>query len=294
MDFINSSGEGALRLMAFAGIFAVMAVLELAAPKRGLAYTKSQRWFTNIAIAGIDSIIVRLMALFFIPLAAVAAAMWADTMRLGVLNWLTWPSWLELIIALILLDLAIYGQHVASHKIPLLWQVHKVHHADVDIDVTTAIRFHPIEIAISMLWKILVVLALGPTAATVVIFEVILNGCAMFNHANIALPLRLDKFIRTLVVTPDFHRVHHSVIGRETNSNYGFSLSIWDRLFNTYLAQPAKGHENMTVGLPEYQTPKPTWLAWSLSVPFHSRSQRATSKTAQSALKGKYRNSNSS
>jgi len=271
MNLYASLGEGAVRLATFAAIFAVMALLELAIPKRKLGHAKGARWFTNIAIGGLDTLVVRLMALFVVPLAAVSAALWAEAQGWGLLNWTALPGWLETLIALLVLDLAIYGQHVASHKVPLFWKLHQMHHSDVDIDVTTAVRFHPIEIGLSMLWKIVVVLALGPAAAAVVLFEVILNGCAMFNHANVHLPPALDGFLRLFVVTPDFHRVHHSIIHRETDSNYGFNLSVWDRLFDTYVAQPAKGHEGMTIGLQEYQSEEPTGLFWSLALPFARR-----------------------
>jgi sterol desaturase/sphingolipid hydroxylase (fatty acid hydroxylase superfamily) len=270
METIGNIGEGAVRLGIFAGIFAVMALLELLIPSRKLDHAKGARWFTNIAIGGIDSLIVRLMALFVIPLAAVSAALWAETQNWGLFNWTDWPQWIEIAIAVVVLDLAIYGQHVASHKIPMLWALHQMHHSDVDFDVTTAIRFHPIEIALSMLWKIVVVLALGSAALAVVIFEVILNGCAMFNHSNIQLPKWLDGLLRLAIVTPDFHRVHHSVIHAETDSNYGFNLSIWDRLFGTYIPQPREGHQGMTIGLSTYQSKAPTGLVWSLKLPFAS------------------------
>ena len=277
-----------MRLAAFAAIFAVMALLELLSPKRALNHSKAARWFTNIAIAGLGAFLVRLMALMVLPLAAVAAAIWAQSQGWGLLNWAALPAWIEIVLAFVVLDLAIYGQHVASHKIPMLWQLHQMHHSDVDIDVTTAVRFHPIEVGLSMLWKIIVVLALGPAAATVVLFEVILNGCAIFNHANVNLPPALDRVLRWLIVTPDFHRVHHSAVGSETDSNYGFNLAIWDRLFGTYIAQPENGHHGMTIGLKIYQSEEPTGLLWSLSLPFarHKPSRRAR-RAAHSKRSGK-------
>lgn len=265
--------ETALRLGAFVGIFIVMALLELLLPRRTLNQSKGQRWFTNLAIAGIDSLIVRLMALFVVPLAAVATALWAQTKGYGVFNATDWPAWLEITLAIILLDLAIYAQHVVSHLFPPLWRLHKVHHTDLDFDVTTAVRFHPIEIALSMLWKMVVVLALGADPLAVVLFEVILNGCATFNHSNVSLPQPLDRIIRTLVVTPDMHRVHHSIYRREHDSNYGFNLSVWDRMFRTYTDQPEDGHKGMTIGLSEYQSEKPTGLVWSLALPFRKPEQ---------------------
>ena len=268
MELFDTISEGVLRFTAFAGIFAIMAFLELMLPKRKLGHSKAGRWFTNIAIGGIDSLIVRLMATFFIPIVAVSAALWAETAGWGLLNGLDWPAWVEILVALIALDLAIYVQHVASHKFPILWRIHRVHHSDVDFDVTTAVRFHPIEIALSMLYKVVLVLGIGPSVLAVILFEVILNGCAMFNHANVDLPRTLDRLLRIFVVTPDMHRVHHSILKLETDSNYGFNLSIWDRLFRTYRAQPEKGHRNMTIGLPDQQSTQPTRLLWSLSFPF--------------------------
>jgi sterol desaturase/sphingolipid hydroxylase (fatty acid hydroxylase superfamily) len=181
-------------------------------------------------------------------------------------------------VAVLVLDLAIWGQHWASHKVPLFWRLHQVHHADRDIDVTTAVRFHPVEIALSMLWKIVVVVPLGAPPLAVFLFEVILNACAMFNHANIALPQWLDRILRLLVVTPDMHRVHHSVLRREHNTNYGFNLSVWDRLFRTYTAQPEGGHQGMTIGLPPYQSEAPTRFGWSLWLPFGRQASQARNK----------------
>lgn len=263
--------EGLIRFSAFAGVFIVMALLEMALPKRDLSQPKSHRWFTNILIAGVDSLVVRLMSMLAVPLVALAAALYAESRGWGLFNVVSLPIWLEFVVAIIVLDFAIYVQHVASHKIPVLWRLHQVHHSDVDIDVTTAIRFHPIEIALSMLYKIVLVFLLGPAAVAVVAFEVLLNGCAMFNHANVALPKWLDSILRTFLVTPDMHRVHHSIIHRETDSNYGFSLSIWDKMFRTYNAQPQDGHLGMTIGLDTYQDDRPTRFSWSILLPFRSR-----------------------
>lgn len=268
MDWQSEISEGFIRFGVFAAVFLCMALLELLIPKRELQHSKPSRWITNIAIGGIDSLVVRLMAALTVPLAAIAAAIWAESKGWGVLNWLEWPVWIETVIVIIVLDFAIYVQHFASHKIPILWQIHRVHHSDVDFDVTTAVRFHPIEIALSMLYKILVIFALGGPAFAVFLFEIILNGCAMFNHSNIDLPKWLDRALRTIIVTPDMHRVHHSVIHKETDSNYGFNLSVWDRLCRTYRPQPEKGHLGMTIGLKAHQNDKPTGLAWSLIFPF--------------------------
>jgi sterol desaturase/sphingolipid hydroxylase (fatty acid hydroxylase superfamily) len=211
------------------------------------------------------------MAMLAVPVAAVAAAFYVQNHQIGLLNQVAWPEWFKILVALLVLDLAIWAQHLASHKIPLFWRLHQVHHADRDIDVTTAVRFHPVEIALSMLWKIVVVAVLGASPLAVFLFEVILNACAMFNHANVALPRTLDRVLRLLVVTPDMHRVHHSVLRSEHNRNYGFNLSLWDRLFRTYLAQPQAGHQGMTIGLDPYQTEAPTRFAWSLALPFRKR-----------------------
>lgn len=268
MDDFSTISEGTIRLSAFIGIFLAMALLELAAPRRKQSASKRKRWTTNLLIGGTGVLVVRLMALLAVPVVAVAAAVWAQESGWGLLNRTNWPGWIEIILALLVLDLAIYGQHVASHKIPLFWRLHKVHHTDVDFDVTTAVRFHPVEIALSMLWKIVVVLALGASPWAVVLFEIILNGCAMFNHANIAMPGWLDRAIRLFIVTPDMHRVHHSVYRDEHDTNFGFNLSVWDRLFRTYTPQPRDGHAGMTIGIRKYLGEKPTWFLWSLRLPF--------------------------
>jgi len=287
MDSLNTIGVAPLRLAAFIGIFVLMALLELALPRRTPGQGKAARWFTNLMMAGIGSLVVKLMAMLSAPLAAFATAFWAQSQGWGLLNWMNsspgWPGWPEVLFAMVILDLAIYGQHVVSHKIPLLWRLHKVHHTDVDFDVTTAVRFHPVEIALSMLWKIVVVLALGASPAAVLLFEVTLNGCAMFNHANVHLPLWLDRIIRMIIVTPDMHRVHHSIYQSEHDSNYGFNLSVWDRLFRTYTAQPQDGHLEMAIGQKNHLDENPKNLFWSLMLPF-ARSKNAS---AQKKLKGK-------
>lgn len=256
--------ESVLRLSVFAGIFLLAMMAETILPRRSRVLPRARRWVANIAIVIIDTVALRLL----MPLIAVGAALIAAEQGWGLFNILTLPDGLAVLFAVIALDLAIYGQHVASHKIPVLWALHKVHHADRDIDVTTALRFHPVEILASMLYKIVVVIALGAPVAAVIIFEVLLNACAMFNHANLKLPASADKMLRLFLVTPDMHRVHHSVLHDETDSNYGFCLPWWDRLFRTYKAQPDAGHDNMTIGLPDYQTDKPASLFWSLWLPF--------------------------
>jgi len=264
MDGLIGQSDGPIRLAVFLGVFLAMALVELLWPKRTLSVSKGKRWLTNLGISVTDSLVLRLMAMLAVPVAAVAAAFYAQAHQIGLLNNVAWPQWLKIVVALLALDLAIWAQHLASHKVPLFWRLHQVHHADRDIDVTTAVRFHPVEIALSMLWKIVVVVPLGASPLAVFLFEVILNACAMFNHANIALPAWLDGVLRMFVVTPDMHRVHHSVLRREHDSNYGFNLSLWDRLFRTYTAQPEAGHQGMTIGLTPYQSEAPTKLGWSL------------------------------
>jgi len=283
MDGLLGQSAGVIRLVVFAFVFLVMALIELAAPKRRLIAPKGRRWLTNLGISITGTVLIRLMAMLAVPLAAIAAASYAEAHGIGLLNQLAWPEWLKVVVALLALDLAIWAQHLASHKIPLFWRLHRVHHADRDIDVTTAVRFHPIEIGLSMLWKIAVVMALGAAPLAVFLFEVILNACAMFNHANIALPSWFDRLLRLLVVTPDMHRVHHSVLWREHDANYGFNLSVWDRLFRTYVAQPEGGHQSMTIGLTPYQSEAPTRFAWSLLLPFAQQKSEA----AQKKLMGK-------
>ncbi|HUW73767.1 MAG TPA: sterol desaturase family protein [Methyloceanibacter sp.] len=268
MDNLFGQGDSLIRLGAFAGVFLVMALIELAWPKRALIVSKGRRWLTNVGISVTAALVLRLMAALVVPVAAISAAFYAQRNGIGLLNTLAWPEWVKIAVALAALDLAIWAQHLVSHKVPILWRLHRVHHADRDIDVTTAVRFHPIEIALSMLWKIVVVVPLGASPLAVFLFEVILNACAMFNHANIALPGWVDRPLRLLIVTPDMHRVHHSVLRPEHDSNYGFNLSLWDRVFKTYTAQPEGGHQGMTIGLTPYQSEDPTRFGWSLLLPF--------------------------
>ena len=255
--------EATARLTVFLTVFAAMALWELGRPLRLGAAARPRRWSTNLALVVIDTIVVRLL----FPAAAVGAALDAEAMGWGLFNLIEAPLWLAVILSFLLLDLAIWAQHLITHKIPILWRFHRVHHADRDIDVTTAIRFHPVEIALSMLLKIGLVYLLGPPAIGIIAFEIILNGTAMFNHANIRLPMSLDAALRRILVTPDMHRVHHSVHRREHDSNYGFALSIWDRMFGTYIAQPEVRHEDMQIGL-EWQDDRPSKLGWSLMLPF--------------------------
>ena len=212
MDGLIGQSDGLIRLAIFAFVFVAMALIELLWPKRKLLVSKRRRWLTNFGISVTGTILLRLMAMLAVPVAAIAAAFYAEAHGIGLLNQVAWPAWIKIVVALIVLDLAIWAQHWASHKVPLFWRLHQVHHADRDIDVTTAIRFHPVEIGLSMLWKIVVVVPLGAAPLAVFLFEVILNACAMFNHANIALPQWLDRIVRLFIVTPDMHRVHHSVL----------------------------------------------------------------------------------
>ncbi len=261
--------EATIRLTIFLGLFTLFAVIEALAPRRAQSEPRGRRWLTNWGMTVLNTVTLRALAVG-LPLLAVGAAVDAGQNGWGILNNVDLPAWIEVIFAILFLDFAIWLQHLITHKIPILWRLHRVHHADRDIDVTTAIRFHPVEIALSMLLKIGIVYLLGPAAIAVILFEILLNGTAMFNHANMRLPLALDRMVRMVLVTPDMHRVHHSDIRAEHDSNYGFAMSIWDRLFGTYVDQPSKGHEGMTIGL-QWQDDKPSRLAWSLQLPFQKR-----------------------
>ena len=258
--------EALIRLAIFLGLFAVFAAIEAGAPRRARTQPRRTRWITNWAIIACDTLSLRALALA-LPLLAVGAALDADARGWGLMNALDMPLWVGVLATILIFDFAIWLQHLVTHKVPILWRIHRVHHADRDIDVTTAIRFHPVEIVLSMLLKIGLVYSLGPPALGIILFEIVLNGTAMFNHANIRLPLALDAVLRRLLVTPDMHRVHHSCLRGEHDSNYGFALSIWDRIFGTYVAQPVKGHEGMTIGL-QWQDERPSRLGWSLALPF--------------------------
>jgi sterol desaturase/sphingolipid hydroxylase (fatty acid hydroxylase superfamily) len=258
--------EAAIRLGFFLGLFALFAAAEAIWPRRTRAFPRSGRWGTNLAFAAIDAGALRLLALA-LPLLAVGAAVDAQAAGWGLFNALAWPVWAEALAAILLLDAAIWAQHWASHHVPLFWRFHRVHHADRDFDVTTAVRFHPVEILASMGLKIGLVYLIGPPAWAVVVFEVLLNGTALFNHANLRLPPQLDALLRLVLVTPDLHRVHHSVHRDEHDSNFGFCLSVWDRLAGTYRAEPRDGHEAMVLGL-AWQDDRPARLGWSLRLPF--------------------------
>ncbi|AZV76708.1 sterol desaturase family protein [Parasedimentitalea marina] len=258
--------ETTLRLSIFLGLFALFAYAEHLAPRRERRLPRKGRWVTNLVMSGLNTVTLNALAIG-LPLLAVGAALNAQSSGWGLFNMVELPNVIELTLAVLILDLAIWLQHLITHKIPLLWRLHRVHHADRDMDVTTAVRFHPVEIALSMLLKVGLIYLLGPSAVAVVLFEIILNGTAMFNHSNLRLPPAVDRIVRLVLVTPDMHRVHHSAQRTEHDSNYGFALSIWDRVFRTYVAQPSKGQDQMTVGL-HWQDDRPAQLGWSLLLPF--------------------------
>lgn len=260
--------EVVIRLGFFFGILLLIALWELAAPRRVLTVSKVLRWTNNLGLVAFNTVVLRLL----FPAAAVGMAAFAAEQGWGIFNYFEVPFWLAVAVSVIAMDLVIYLQHVMVHAVPLLWRLHRVHHADLDYDVTTGARFHPIEIVLSMLLKFATIIVLGPPLVAVVLFEVILNGLALFNHGNIRLPLGLDRVLRLLVVTPDMHRVHHSVEDDETNSNFGFNLSLWDRLFGTYRAQPRGGHEGMTIGIRRFRTTaESSRLDGLLLMPFRGR-----------------------
>ena len=258
--------EAVYRLGVFVTLYVLFASLETLLPKRERKQARTRRWFTNWGLIIIDTVALRAMAIL-VPAMAVGAAIDANINQIGLFNKLNWNSWVEAILVILLFDFAIWLQHLITHKIPVLWRLHRVHHSDRDMDVTTAIRFHPIEILLSMLLKIGLVYALGPAAWAVLLFEIILNGTAMFNHANIRLTPKLDRLIRTVMVTPDMHRIHHSSKRHEHDSNYGFSITLWDRIFRTYIDDVDGGDAAITVGL-QWQDDAPAKLGWSLLLPF--------------------------
>ena len=248
--------EPNLRLAVFLGVLAAMALWEIAAPRRRREIPRVIRWTNNLALVVVDTAILRLT----FPILAVGLAAMAEERGWGLFNNFDAPVWVSIVVSMLLLDLAIYLQHVMFHAVPGLWRLHRMHHADLDFDVTTGLRFHPLEILISMGIKLAAVAALGPPAVAVLLFEILLNATALFNHANINLPRPIDRVLRLIVVTPDMHRVHHSVNPIETNSNFGFNLPWWDRLLGTYRAQPAKGHHGMDIGIEQFRTRRDLWL----------------------------------
>jgi sterol desaturase/sphingolipid hydroxylase (fatty acid hydroxylase superfamily) len=265
MESVLVAREPALRLAAFAAVFAVMAFWELLAPRRARTLGRLQRWPANLSIVVLNTLIVRLL----FPAAAAGVALAVESRGWGLLTLAGLPGWAAVVAGVVLLDLAVYLQHVLFHAVPALWRLHRMHHADLDIDVTTGARFHPVEILLSLAIKFAVIAAFGVPPVAVVVFEILLNATSMFNHSNVRIPSPLERLLRTLVVTPDMHRVHHSIERDETDSNFGFNLSVWDRLFRTYRAQPRAGHEGMTIGIAEFRTTAEcSSLIGMLAVPF--------------------------
>lgn len=264
MDEVLLTHEPLIRLGFFVGVLALMAGWELLAPRRPQAIGRVLRWPNNLGIVVVDTLLLRLV----FPTAAVGFALFVEERGWGLFNAVAMPGWLALVASVLILDFAIYLQHVLFHAVPALWRLHRMHHTDLEFDVTTGLRFHPVEILISMGIKLAVVAALGPPAAAVLIFEVLLNATSMFNHGNVRIPTGLDRVLRCFVVTPDMHRVHHSVLPHETNSNFGFNLPWWDRLLGTYRAQPGAGHEGMTIGIGLFREPRELRLDRLLLQPF--------------------------
>lgn len=264
MSELLLNNEPIVRLSAFAAVFTVMSLWEVLAPRRVQGIGRTARWPGNLGVVVLDTVLVRIL----FPTTAVGLALLAEAKGFGLFN--VWPlaSWIGVVVSVVILDLVIYLQHVLFHAVPALWRLHRMHHADLEFDLTTGARFHPIEILLSMPIKLAVIGALGAPAVAVLIFEVLLNATAMFNHSNVRLPAPVDRVLRWLVVTPDMHRVHHSIVVRETNSNFGFNLPWWDRLFGTYRAQPEAGQEGMTIGVKEIRDPGEQRLDRMLTQPF--------------------------
>ena len=255
-----------LRLTFFLSILIILIMAEILFPKKKRIHNRKDRWITNGLITLINTASVNIVHIA-IPLIAIVAAIDVSNGKMGLFNIINFPIWIEIILTVIILDFIIWGQHLLSHKIPFVWRFHRMHHTDRDLDVTTAVRFHPFEIIFSMFIKITSIYILGASAIAVIIFEIMLNGMAMFNHANLRIPFRIENILRKFIVTPDLHRIHHSIYIDEHNKNFGFSLSIWDKIFKCYLDQPRYGHKDMKLGL-KWQNDKPTKLGWSLWIPF--------------------------
>ena len=270
---VATAAEPIIRLGCFLGVLMLMALWEGLTPRRPQSIKRLLRWPNNVGLVVLNTFVVRLM----FPFAAVGMAFLAQTKGWGLFNIVPIPAWLAIPGAVLLLDLTLYGQHVVFHAVPFLWRLHRMHHADLEFDVTTGLRFHPGEIAVSMLIKLAAVVVLGLAPIAVLIFEVVLNATSMFNHGNVLLPAQIDRVLRLFVVTPDMHRIHHSIDRRETDSNFGFNVPWWDRLFGTYRAQPALGHDRMTLGIDRFREPRELWLDRMLwqplrhDVPAHNR-----------------------
>ena len=271
----------ALRLIPFVTILCTMLLWETLAPRRTRVESRSLRTLHNLLLTVVNSLALKLVPI----LSAVGAASLAEDYHVGLLHWIDLPIWLDWVLAIVLFDLLIYWQHVAAHHVPMLWMVHRVHHADHDLDASSGLRFHPLEILFSMLVKTLGAIVLGAPPEAILLFEIILNGCALFNHSNIHLPLPLERFLRVLIVTPDMHRIHHSVERDETNSNYGFNIAVWDRLFGTYRDQPRGDQATLKLGLPEYPDARQTMPVWAmLMMPFRTpmlEAEQATGDLSQ-------------
>ena len=263
---MSANLEMAVRVGGAAAVFAAMALWEWLAPRRAMTVGRRPRWPGNLGILAVDIVAVRLL----VPTAAVGVALIAAAHGWGLFTLLGLPAWAAILLGVIALDLTIYIQHVVFHHVPLLWRLHRMHHADLDIDVTTGLRFHPLEILLSLAIKMAAVVTLGVPALGVLAFEVLLNATAMFNHSNVRLPPRLEPLARWLIVTPQMHQVHHSIERVETDSNFGFNLPWWDRLFGTYRAEPAAGEEGMTIGLPIFRDVAELRIVRLLTQPFRN------------------------
>jgi sterol desaturase/sphingolipid hydroxylase (fatty acid hydroxylase superfamily) len=258
--------EEPVRLAAFLAVLLPMALAEALAPRRPSSQSRAVRWSNNLALVAFNTVLLRLA----FPVLAVGAALWALQNGWGLLALQTLPPWLDILLTVLLLDVIIYGQHVLFHRVPALWRLHRMHHADLDFDASTGLRFHPAEIVVSMAIKLAAVVLLGAHPAGVLAFEVLLNATSLFNHGNVRLPAAVDRRLRWLLVTPDMHRVHHSIVRAETDSNFGFSVPWWDRLFRTYRAQPAAGHDGMTIGIPGFREPRELWLDRLMTQPLRA------------------------
>jgi len=262
--------EPYVRLGFFAGIFIAMAIWEVVEPRRPQSIGRGWRWSNNLAVVVVNTVLVRIL----LPTTAVSLALFAEARGFGLFNVIGAPAWVRVAASVVILDLAIYLQHVLFHAVPGLWRLHRMHHADLEFDVSTGLRFHPIEILLSMFIKFAVIAALGAPALSVLVFEVLLNATSMFNHANVRIPIWVDRVLRWIVVTPDMHRVHHSIVSRETNSNFGFNLPWWDRLFGTYRSAPEAGHDGMTIGIEQFRDPRELGLDRMLLQPFRGDTGR--------------------
>ena len=267
MEPLLADNEALIRGGFFLGVLVLLAAAESLAPRRRRELPRRTRWFSNLGIVLVNTAVLRLA----FPLLAIGVALVAAERGWGLLNALSAPWWVAWPVSILLLDLAVYLQHVMFHALPALWRLHRMHHADLDFDVTTGLRFHPLEILLSMVWKMAVIAALGAPAGAVLAFEVLLNATSMFNHSNLAIPRGIDRVLRWFVVTPDMHRVHHSIHRDETNSNFGFNLPWWDRLLGTYRDQPRDGHDGMTIGIGQFRDPADLRLDRMLLQPWRGR-----------------------